>query len=497
MTTYGEKQLIFQLISNSPGFLIRNMWNIFRYRSRFRYEQIILAIAVTLSSVACSNTSKFAYRPTDELEKDKTELNIWWEQGYNLEEDEAIRKAVNNWQEQTGNKVKLSFFTNDELIGKAERAVRVGNNPDIMMNLKGEKTLYPRLAWEDKLEDVSDILEPIQASYPENILRGVTYYNAREDQRSYYGIPIYQSTLLIFYWQQLLSSVGLNSQDIPQDWAGFWQFWQQAQTQLNNEQNRDIYGLGFSLSGDNAANDTYHLFEQILEAHDINLFNDQGQLNIDQPEIRRGIIDCLNWYSKLYRQSYIPPDAVEWTNVDNNRNLLNQYVLMTPNATLSIPATVIRDQDTYYNQLGITEFPQKPNGESMRYFVFIGQAIIFKNSPHKSIAKDFLRYFIQPQVTTDYLKASNSRNQPVQNAVWADSYWQNSQDPYISTASKILRSQQTRLSYVVEHPAYSQVLAENVWGKALTQVTINQVNSEQAANQAIARIKEIFGNWEK
>ncbi|MDJ0902552.1 MAG: hypothetical protein QNJ55_27480 [Xenococcus sp. MO_188.B8] len=40
-------------------------------------------------------------------------------------------------------------------------------------------------------------------------------------------------------------------------------------------------------------------------------------------------------------------------------------------------------------------------------------------------------------------------------------------------------------------------MAENFWGKALTQVTANQVNSEQAANQAIARIKEIFGNWEK
>ena len=51
--------------------------------------------------------------------------------------------------------------------------------------------------------------------------------------------------------------------------------------------------------------------------------------------------------------------------------------------------------------------------------------------------------------------------------------------------------------YVVEHPAYSQVVAENVWGKAITRITVNQVSSEQAANQAIARIKEIFAQWEK
>ena len=170
---------------------------------------------------------------------------------------------------------------------------------------------------------------------------------------------------------------------------------------------------------------------------------------------------------------------------------------MTPNATLSIPATVIRDQDTYYNQLGIVEFPDKPNGEPLPYFIFIGQAVIFKDSPHTSLAKDFLRYFIQPQVTNDYLKASNNRNLPVQNTVWSDPYWQNAQDPYLMTANKILRSQPTRLSYAVEHPAYSQVLAENVWGKAITQVTANRVSSEQAANQALVRIKDIFANWEK
>ncbi|MEL7011348.1 MAG: hypothetical protein AAGM29_22575, partial [Cyanobacteria bacterium J06588_4] len=51
-------------------------------------------------------------------------------------------------------------------------------------------------------------------------------------------------------------------------------------------------------------------------------------------------------------------------------------------------------------------------------------------------------------------------------------FYISSKDPYIATVTKILTGEQTRLSYVVDHPAYSQVLAENVWGKALTQVTI-------------------------
>jgi multiple sugar transport system substrate-binding protein len=106
-----------------------------------------------------------------------------------------------------------------------------------------------------------------------------------------------------------------------------------------------------------------------------------------------------------------------------------------------------------------------------------------------------LRYFIQPQVTIEHLKDTGSRNQPVQKSVWSDPYWHNTKDPYIATATKILTTGQTSLSPIVDHPAYSQVLAENVWGRALTQVTANKIKPEKAADEAIARIREIFTQW--
>ena len=425
-----------------------------------------------------------------------SELNIWWEQGLNFDEDEALRLIVNNWQKQTGNQVKLSFFNDSELTAKAERALQAGNPPDLMMNPKAERTLIPRWAWQGQLEDVSAVLEPMKDAYGENILRGITYHNAVEDKQSYYAVPLYQSTLFIYYWQKLLASVGLTAKDIPQDWDGFWQFWQQAQHKLKTEQNQALYGLGLTISDQKITDDTHYLFEQVLEAYDIKLLNEKGELNLDRPEVRQGLIKCLNWYAQLYRQGYIPPQALEWSNIDNNRYLLNQLVLMTPNNTLSIPATVRQDRDLYYHQLGIAEFPRKPSGQPMRYLIFIRQAVIFKDSPHKSLAKDFLRYLIQPQVMIDYLKATGSRNQPLRMSVWSDSFWQNSQDPYLRTATKILTSSQTGLSSIVKHPAYSQVLTENVWGQALRKVTANQINPEQAADEALARIQAIFQSWQ-
>ena len=460
-----------------------------------RFRQLALGIIVLAISISCSDSVKLNLDPQNPVSK--SELNVWWEQGYNLEEDEAIRNIVADWQSETGDRVKLSFFSTNELIPKVKRAVEVGNPPDLMISPKADRILYPQLAWANKLEDVSDIIEPVKDDYPKNILKAISYINSSQGKRSYHAVPIDQFTIFIFYWQDLLASVGLNARDIPQDWNGFWQFWQQAQTELKTKRNADIYALGFPLAENMSTTDTYYLFDQILEAYDVSLFDSRGKLQIEHPQVRRGIIQCLDWYARLYQQGYIPPDAVQWTNTSNNSYLLNRQVLMTANSTFSIPATVNRDEEMYFNRLGIVEFPHKPSGATMNYLISIRQAVIFQDSPHKSIAKDFLSYFIQPHIAIKYLKASGNRTKPVRASVWSDSFWQETTDPYLTTATKILNSNSTRLFSTVTHPAYSQVLAENIWGKALTRVTAERVQSQQAAEEAIARIKAIFAEWDR
>lgn len=461
----------------------------FRIQKNWKYP-IALAIAIILIAVACSNQTKLDPDPRQVPLSESTELNIWWEKGYNLEEDEAISKIANDWQNKTGNQVKLNFFTSDKFIAKARRANEAGNLPDLIMIPQGDRLIYPELAWENKLVDVTELIEPIEDDYPQHVLEAITYRNAVQARPSYYTVPLGQVAVFIFYWQDLLATVGLNADDIPQDWDGFWRFWQQAQIQLK-QQDGDLYALGLPLSGNDSVNDTYFLFEQILEAYDVALFDRQGTLQIDRPQVRQGIIDCLNWYAQMYRQGYIPPDATQWTDTDNNLSLLNRLVLMTPNTTLSIPATVMSDRDVYYEKLGISQFPHKPNGEPLRPLVSVRQAAIFKDSARQSLAKDFLSYLIQPQIAIDYFKASNSRTYPVRKSICSTPFWQNTEDPYLQ-ASKVLSTKSPRLFYTVNRPAYSQVLAENIWGKALTKVTRDSLKPERAADEAIARIREIF-----
>ncbi len=464
------------------------------YYQRLGNRYIFIAMILVLIIVACTHTSESEFSQLTQSPTESTALRIWWDKGFNPEEDEALQQLVSNWEQKTGRKIKLTFYTTDERSQKAQRFLQAGNLPDIIMSFKAESTLNPRLAWEGKLVDVSDIIEPVKNLYPESVLQTVRFYNNVDQKWSYYGVPIHQATIHIYYRRDLLEQVGRTDKDIPQDWDSFWEFWKQVHDDLQAQQKQDIYGLGLPMSVE--AGDTYQSFEQILEAYDVRILDSKGQLQVDEPQVRRGIIKCLDWYTQFYQQGYVPPDAVNWLNPDNNRNLLNRVIVMTPNASLSIPAAVRQDPDTYRNKLGMIEFPNKPNGQPMRHLATVERVIVFAESKNQKLAKNFLAYLIQPEIAGDYLKAAGGRFLPVHKLVWKDPFWTDPTDPHISTAAQPLIKGQTRPFYTAQNPAYSIVLKENVWGVALNRIVVDGFSPEQAADEAIERIQQIFAEWE-
>ncbi len=462
-------------------------------RFGLRCGYAFIALLVSLIVVACSQDSKTVFFTANNLPTDSTVLKIWWDKGFTVEEDEALQQLVSNWEKQTGNKAKLSFYSTDELSQKVERELRSGDLPDLIAMFKSEKSLTARLAWEGKLADVSDVIEPVLNLYPEAVLKTVNFYNKVEQKRSYYALPIHQASIHVYYWRDLLEKVG-RGDDIPKDWDAFWKFWKQIQDELRAKQKFDIYGLGLPLSI--AAGDTYQTFEQILEAFDVQILDAKGQLRVDDPQVRQGIVKVLNWYAESYRQGYLPPDSLQWLNPDNNRNLLNREVLMTTNDTLSIPAAVRQDPDTYHKKLGILELPNKPNGKPMRYLITVQQVILFADSKNQQIAKNFLAYLLQPEINGNYLKVAGGRHSPVLKPVWKDSFWTDANDPHVSTATKTFTEGRTRLFYTFQNPAYSMVLKENIWGKALKRVLVDGSSPEQASDEATFAIKQIFAQWQ-
>ena len=79
-------------------------------------------------------------------------------QGFVPEEDEAFRVTVADYQKASGNKIDLSIMPFTALNQKVISALTSGDVPDLVFH-DAPATILPQNAWDNKLEDVSDVVE--------------------------------------------------------------------------------------------------------------------------------------------------------------------------------------------------------------------------------------------------------------------------------------------------------------------------------------------------
>lgn len=421
---------------------------------------------------------------SEDTEAETRPLTIWWERGYYPQEDEAIATIVANWQEETGKPVDLVLVNQDDFLKNINSAFQSDSLPDIIFSILTDEFLNARWAKEGKLADVADVVEPVQALYSKAALQATSYDNAIAKNRSIYAIPIHQRGIHAHYWQDLLTEAGLDPEAIPDSWDAFWDFWKQAQDQLRANGYSDIYSLGLPMSSESS--DTHYAFEKVLDAYNVQIWDENGNLRVQDAQVREGIIEALRWYTDLYRQGYVPPEAVDWGNGTNNTTFLNQEIVMTVNPTLSIPASQREDEEIYKNQIVTIDLPDKPNGEPLEFRVAVKQVTMFESSPNPEVAKEFLSYLIQPENLGPYLESSLGRYFPVMPKLAENPFWNNPEDPHIAKATQQFQGE------TVPHAESIYLLGDTVWGTALERILVDNVSVEEAADEAIAQIEKIF-----
>jgi multiple sugar transport system substrate-binding protein len=418
-------------------------------------------------------------------------LEIWWNEGYYPEETEAVRQAVSAWSAENNIETELLIYSEKDLIQYIENAVTTGEAPDIIYGQTIEPSLIPRLAWEGRLADTTALLEPIRDRYTEEALEGVSYLNRDTGERSYYAVPIAQQTINIHYWRPLLAQINRSEADIAKDWQGFWQFWQGIQLPLRQAgQGEDFYSIGLPMSP--AATDTSAIFEQFLEAYDIQVISPEGELLVNDPQVVAGIAEVLRSYTQFFPE-LVPPSATGWSDPDNNVIFLSRLTAMTVNPTLSIPGSQRQDPSTYQDQMATLPWPSKPSGDPMRYISSIKQAVIWADSNQQEEAAAFLSDFIEPANLSNFVQGAQGRYFPVMPEMLEGDFWNNPEDPHITVAVQQLNN--TRPLATVYNAAYSEVQAQNVWGNAIYSIVAEGATPEEAAESAVAEIKRIFSEW--
>jgi multiple sugar transport system substrate-binding protein len=122
------------------------------------------------------------------------------------------------------------------------------------------------------------------------------------------------------------------------------------------------------------------------------------------------------------------------------------------------------------------------------------QSLVPEGAKNIDVAKNPLRYFIQPQVNNEWLKVGLGRNFPVMPAtVKNDPSWL--ADPHLAAYTQQGVLGLTVPAYWACNPAYAQVQSEHVWSTAWFDVLNGGMSPEEAADKASKRITDIFARY--
>jgi multiple sugar transport system substrate-binding protein len=423
------------------------------------------------------------------------EVTVWWTQGFYEQENKAIIDSMADWEKRTGTKVNLSIINGPDVITKLIAGMQVGDVPDLVHSVTGDRFLVPRAAWNDQLEDVSDVLESQKSEFIPTAIAASRYYNSRLKKYSVYSVPIKCSSMLNSVWRPMVEEAGFTDADIPKTQDAYYDFFQTVQDRLRGKGKR-VFGLGYSMA--TKESDSSNLFSAFLAAYGgAGIVLPNGKLNIDDPGVRKAAMSALERLTTSYRKGYVPPGAINWGDVDNNNAFYARQVVMTPNATISIAVAQMDKQDQYYKEIITHGMPLGNDGKPVPSVLAVTPCLIPKGAKNVEGAKQLLRDFIHPDNLNNYLKETRARYLPVMMSnIRNDPYWTDPKDPHRPVAVQTGLVGPSIPYWMSYNPAYAQVISEQVWMQAESNIAQKGMSVEQATDEAAARMKAIFGNFQ-
>jgi multiple sugar transport system substrate-binding protein len=120
--------------------------------------------------------------------------------------------------------------------------------------------------------------------------------------------------------------------------------------------------------------------------------------------------------------------------------------------------------------------------------------LIPKGAKNVAVAKDFLKYLIQPKVVNERLKTGLGRSIPcMPSIVKGDHWWFD--DPHRAAYTQQGLLGPTVPQFWAFNPAYAQVQNEHAWSTGWTDIMTGGMTPQAAAEKAFKRVEEIFAKY--
>jgi multiple sugar transport system substrate-binding protein len=421
-----------------------------------------------------------------------TTAEVWWVQGFVPEEDVAIKKIVADYQKASGNTIELSVMPFAPQRQKIVSAVTSGVVPDLFRNTPDE--IVALFAWDDKLVDVSDVVETQKEEYTETALLNTYCYNNVEKKRSFYGVPDITAALPNHIWRPLVEKAGYKIEDIPKTWDAYYDFFKEVQKKLRAQGLRNLYGLGFQVTTN--GNDPNALFNYFLIAYGgQDIVTKDGKLHLDDPKVREAAIKALTYPTTAYKEGFVPPGAINWNDADDNNAFHAKQIVMDLDGTISTEVAVLsQGKKEDYDDIVTMGLPLSNEGKPVPSQAASPCGLIPKGAKNVAVAKDFLKYLIQPKVVNERLKTGLGRSIPcMPSIVKGDHWWFD--DPHRAAYTQQGLLGPTLPEFWAFNPAYAQVQNEHAWSTGWTDIMTGGMTPQAAAEKAFKRVEEIFAKY--
>ncbi|MGC8915342.1 MAG: ABC transporter substrate-binding protein [Thermosulfidibacteraceae bacterium] len=383
---------------------------------------------------------------------------MYVEKGWYPQEEEAKKWLATFFKKETGISIELTSLSQQDLLNKINVTMVAGNPPEIAWStIIGD--FQADFSWKGWYEDVGEFVDTLKSLDTFDwVIKAMEAFDGTQKKRIYAFLPIAGCNIPIHYWKDLLEMAGMpsNPNEIPTTSLDkLAQFFREAQDKLwqkDPSTKGKVYGIGWpSLGGiGSLPGDGLQQMIHIMLWYGWKPLTEQGDVVMDSSENISAFAEAVEFVTSNLKGGYSPLGMLEWGSPDNNSAFNAKNIISVFNGTMSIPLYWYgQDKAVYFDKTAT--LPQFP-GAVMWELLGWG---LFRQSKNKELAKKFIKWFLQPDIINQFLKASGGRYCPTSRAVLEmDSFWRNGystsgkKDPHLPTVYEMLINGKNNIPHI-------------------------------------------------
>ncbi len=150
-----------------------------------------------------------------------------------------------------------------------------------------------------------------------------------------------------------------------------------------------------------------------------------------------------------------------------------------------------------YNDILTLGLPLSNEGKPLPSIMGVATAVVPKGANNLPVAKEFLKYSIEPKVLGAYLRGGLGRFLPPMPSIVENdkAFWLDPKNEPLEAYTRQGVYGPTIPPYEVYNPARAEVSTEHVFAVAMNDVINNGMTPEQAIDKAFKRAEAIFAKY--